>query len=522
MIRFPLLILVICLGLKIQAQNSFADRVIRSSNEVFLKKYELDTSQVYILVASEFGEENLAKIDLSSTRVTKIDYVSTTHSLTEDFDQYQLDKKRINSLVKSNRFLRSYEYLTWEFFRQGGCKSSWDCKGFFHGFVIYYTPEPSEKSMKYEIASLLDFSEDIDSKISLSDSLIDTMTWVYECEKPIIHSQFRFLNAWKNKRKKKIKVKTLVHFEGMVGANGRLKYFEVPKEIGNQHEMFTRYFKRFVTWKPGFMGPWKVSTIVKGTISFPLTEESIQVESYENLYDYGRVDTVTCKGEKTIGYKSIKSYRRLKKGFNAKVVSTVLDRNISDWKDMALVIDVTGSMSPYNKGLLLWLKLTTLNDVKSATFFNDGDMKTEKQIGSTKGIYSIKSNDFKEITMTMVRAMSNGYGGDCPENNFEALLGAKKNCKECTDFVMVADNYAFPRDPMLLKSFQGNLKLVLCGTEYGINTEYLDLARKYKFSIHTLTSDIDDLMKIHNGESVVLDGINYQIINHRFVRKTEI
>ena len=128
--------------------------------------------------------------------------------------------------------------------------------------------------------------------------------------------------------------------------------------------MFTRYFKRFVTWKPGFMGAWMVNSKVNGSISFPLTEKSIQIESYENLYDYSRVDTVTCEEDKIITYKSIKSYRRLKSRFDPKVVSTVLGRNISAWRDMALVVDVTGSMSPYNKGMLLWLKLTTLNNVK--------------------------------------------------------------------------------------------------------------------------------------------------------------
>ncbi len=522
MMRLPLFFLSFCFVLNVQAQNSFADRVMKSAKEVFLKKYEFDTTQAYILVNSTFGEEDLTQIDLSSTRITKIDYVSTTHNLTEVFDQYQLDKNRINSLVRSNRFLRSYEYLTWEFFRQDGCKSSWDCKDYFHGFVIYYSPEPSKESMKYEIESLLDFSEELDAKISSSDSLVDTLTWVFECEEPVMHSTDRFFAAWKKKRKKKIKIKALVHFEGKIGPNGRLISMKIFEDIGKQNEMFTRYFKRFVTWKPGFMGAWNVNSKVKGSISFPLTEKSIQIESYENLYDYSRIDTVTCKKDKTIAYKSIKSYRRLKSRFNPKVVSTVLERNMAAWKDMALVVDVTGSMSPYNKGMLLWLKLTTLNNVKSATFFNDGDMRTEKPIGRTKGIYSVKSNNFEEIAKTMIHAMSQGYGGDCPENNFEALLEAKKNCQECTDFIMVADNYAFPRDPELLKRFQGNLKLVLCGTDYGINPEYLDLARKYKFSIHTLRSDIEGLMKIHDGESIIIDGISYQIINYKFVRKTDV
>ena len=51
----------------------------------------------------------------------------------------------------------------------------------------------------------------------------------------------------------------------------------------------------------------------------------------------------------------------------------IVERN-KEWKDMLVVSDLTGSMSPYVGQLLLWLKLTFDDEkVKYLTFFNDGD-----------------------------------------------------------------------------------------------------------------------------------------------------
>ena len=41
MMRLPLFILSLCFVLNVQAQNSFADRVMKSAKEVFLKNMNL-------------------------------------------------------------------------------------------------------------------------------------------------------------------------------------------------------------------------------------------------------------------------------------------------------------------------------------------------------------------------------------------------------------------------------------------------------------------------------------------------
>ena len=46
-----------------------------------------------------------------------------------------------------------------------------------------------------------------------------------------------------------------------------------------------------------------------------------------------------------------------------------------------------------------------------------------------------------------------GYGGDCPENNMEALIKGVKQATPYKELVMIADNYAPVKDIELLKNF---------------------------------------------------------------------
>lgn len=78
---------------------------------------------------------------------------------------------------------------------------------------------------------------------------------------------------------------------------------------------------------------------------------------------------------------------------------------------------------------------------------------------------------------------------------------------------MIADNLSFPRDHQLLVNYKGFLKIILCGTDKGINTDYLDLAKKYGFTLHTLKSDIiSQLKKINNGQRITIVDSNIDII----------
>ena len=108
-------------------------------------------------------------------------------------------------------------------------------------------------------------------------------------------------------------------------------------------------------------------------------------------------------------------------------------------------------------------------------FFNDGNNKPDhtKVTGSVGGNYYIKTNSKAELFKTMNTSMMNGGGGDGPENNIEAVIEGLKMNNKLKAVIMIADNYATPRDLELLNQVKVPIRLIVCGTYNGINTAYL-------------------------------------------------
>lgn len=204
---------------------------------------------------------------------------------------------------------------------------------------------------------------------------------------------------------------------------------------------------------------------------------------------------------------------------NNPVVTKVLERN--KWVKMLITADLTGSMSPYTAQLLTWFQLNnTAGKVNRFVFFNDGDMKLnhEKIIGNTGGIYETTSSKFEDVKALAYKTMMNGCGGDSPENNIEALLKGIKLSPDCKNIVMIADNWAPIKDFSLASRIKTPIKIILCGTDFGINVQYLNLARITGGSIHTIENDITELMKVGEGEIIIIEGQSFKIIHNSFVK----
>lgn len=200
------------------------------------------------------------------------------------------------------------------------------------------------------------------------------------------------------------------------------------------------------------------------------------------------------------------------------VISNVFYRN--KWKDMTIVADITGSMSPYTGQLLLWLSLQ-FNDqkTKQITFFNDGDRKTEaqKKIGQIGGIYQTATCDIETVRKLAIQAMMGGGGGDGPENNIEGLLKACQSSPGCKELILVADALAPVKDISLLGQVKVPVRVVLCGSYYGIHPDYLLIAAKTGGSVHTIETDILNLATMKEGETFKLSGRTYQITKGTFI-----
>jgi len=201
------------------------------------------------------------------------------------------------------------------------------------------------------------------------------------------------------------------------------------------------------------------------------------------------------------------------------VVSAVLNRN--KWLEKLIVCDLTGSMSPYAAQLAAWYQLSWLNEKNlQFVFFNDGDNKPDnlKRIGSTGGIYYAASKGIDSLFNTIAKVAANGGGGDCPENNMEALIKGQTLARPYKELVMIADNHAPVKDLVLLKDFNVPVHIILCGVNNEIMTDYLNIARKTKGSIHTMEEDITRLAAMSEGQEIRIGRNTYRIMGGEFIK----
>lgn len=216
----------------------------------------------------------------------------------------------------------------------------------------------------------------------------------------------------------------------------------------------------------------------------------------------------------------IKDPVKLRKSLPDSTIFRGLERN-KQWKKMAVIADLTGSMSPYTAQLVLWFKLKTKDQrIQDLVFFNDGDKTpdSKKVIGSTGGIYHGKGNNYKQVRELALKTIEGGCGGDAPENNCEALLFALKNAPDAEEYILIADNLAPIKDAVLMNQIHKPIRIILCGTSYGINLQYLNLARKTGGSVHTMESDLVDLIKMNEGEKFTLMKQKFIIQNGVIVK----
>ena len=196
----------------------------------------------------------------------------------------------------------------------------------------------------------------------------------------------------------------------------------------------------------------------------------------------------------------------------------VMDRN-KDWTEALFVCDVTSSMLRYSTELLLWHRLNfNARKARYFTFFNDGDNLPDnrKQVGRTGGIYHIEANTFRDVEEMAMTAISKGSGGDGPENDLEALITGMNKFPQAKEIVLVADNHSNIKDIALLRRVHKPVHVILCGSTWGINVDYLNLVRETAGTIHTIEQDINNLKQMREGESIEIGPQTFVIRNGEF------
>jgi len=199
----------------------------------------------------------------------------------------------------------------------------------------------------------------------------------------------------------------------------------------------------------------------------------------------------------------------------------VFSRN-KTWKDMLVVCDVTGSMSPYTAQLLFWIKSNQkLKTFKQIVFFNDDyDLSTNQTSKFDEtGIWSIESGNSTKVIETAFEAMQNGQHS---ENDLEAICYAIKKFPENKgNVVLIADNWENPCDMHLLEFLKNQkipVHIIICGVEDRMNTLYLDLAYATGGSIHTMEEDLSNIATMGEGKVIRFGNLKFKMTGGKFIQ----
>ncbi|KAA9333266.1 hypothetical protein F0P96_09825 [Hymenobacter busanensis] len=535
-------LLLLHVGYPCRAQQPYLNAFYDGFNAVRTAQYRYDAHyEHYVALPSGFSMGAVLAIDSNAVQVVRVDLVYTAFRQSSAFDQRQLNLERLAGLLQLNPSLRTRAAVEWNLVEQTGCDSPQECQGYFHGFVIYtekrFTKADSEVEIKHMEDALrrrlaqrvrrntapTDSAELDDAPRTASAGMYTVERFEHNlCYVPALRWPAREMNQrLRRSYRCPDKRRQTVGFRADIDAKGRVTQLVLDNPDLACNKQLHRALLRTLRWQRGFVvaRKWYPGQAV-GTVRLPLRARSLVIKRYvlpdSLLQRYAlELDENGCYTTRTDTVRTVAGVGVRDEG----AVSAVLDRNPS-WTKSLVVVDVTGSMSPYLTDLLVWLKLASLRTPRTFVFFNDGNDKADrdKPIGHTGGIYSVAASSFEPVKKRMYQAMRGGGGGDQPENNFEALRAGLREVPPGSEAIMVADNYAFPRDARLLHGLPVNLKLILCGTTGGINPKYLALAREYGFSLHTMESDILDLQALHEGETIELEGEKYLVTKHGFKR----
>lgn len=257
-----------------------------------------------------------------------------------------------------------------------------------------------------------------------------------------------------------------------------------------------------------------------------LKENAKSISSYSLFYgmQYNDEDTLSSNEFKRRAQEKKETYKKDPFHFEKQkeIVLSIMARLSSTPKTKVVVTDITGSMHKYLTEIMLWHAMD-FDEGKQTKylFFNDGNRKRHKPIGSTGGLYYCegKFKDFKLIMNTLSKGMAGGNGGDSPENDLEALLEGASHLNSIEELILVADNLSPVRDISLLRKLHVPVRIIVCGSEKGedINPQYLTIAYQTGGSVHTLKNDITDLQKTLEGKTITIKGVRYVLRNGEFI-----
>ena len=139
----------------------------------------------------------------------------------------------------------------------------------------------------------------------------------------------------------------------------------------------------------------------------------------------------------------------------------------------------------------------------------------------TRGIYFSTAANFKQVKATGKKCMQNGYGGDTPENDAKTLIKGLKKHPNSGEVILIPDNWANIIGFKFINQIDRPVRVIVCGAHFGINVQYLELARRTNRSIHTIDKDITNLITFKEGETIQISGKKFTIKNGQFTKHSK-
>lgn len=462
---------------------------------VFIEKYLLpaEIKAGEVIVKMPFGYANILEVSgdtagLKTAGDIFIDVACTDYPINASL--VSLNKSRVASFLKRFPFIKESQLAQVNFFQQTDGALREKAITMFHGLIIKFRPEQTAENAKKEVVKLDEIvkkaSPGPDERSAMSADKKDSAT-----------RELERIYAQKPRKLQNGKWYILVGRGGIasldhdVPKKSPLDSFivRVPKDALDEGLINKQEYKEF-----------KGSTAIR--IYYPRwVSEDVLIPKKTTI--------ITEKPAVTIITHQIPDTSIIK----------ILDR--TKWEKATIVGDVTGSMYKYTAQLLLWVKTNPIgSSAKNFVFFNDGDNMPDKdkKTGSTGGIYYKSCSSYAEVETLIRSTMLKGGGGDYPENNIEALLKAEK-VFPATDYqVMIADNWAAIKDKALWDQLTKPVRIVVCGaTEFNVNIDYLNLARKTKGSVHLMESDLYNLSGLKEGDILKVGKNSFVVKNGIFV-----
>ncbi len=463
---------------------------------VFIEKYNLSAElnkAGQVIVEMPFGYANILNVygdtaGLKTAGDIFVDVACTDYPINASLTA--LNKSRVASFLKRFPFIEEGQLAQVNFFQQTDGALREKAMTMFHGLIIKFRSKQSTENAKKEVVKL----EEI-VKTGTPIPVAKPTTVIKKNEPPVSELE----KIYGNRPRKFQDGKWYIQ----VGRGGIASLdVDAPKKMP---------LDSFVNRDPK-------DALDEGLIDkaeYKEFKKSVTIRIY-----YPRwfpLDSIIKQKPVTVGEKPMVVTKTGKIPDSS--ILKILDR--TRWEKATIVADVTGSMYKYTAQVLLWIKSNPIgNMAKSVVFFNDGDNMPDKdkKLGNTGGIYSRRCNSYAEVESLMKSTMLKGGGGDFPENNIEALLKSEKDFPEAEFQVMIADNWAAIKDKVLMQHLTKPVRIVVCGaTEFNVNIDYLNLARKTKGSVHLMESDLYNLAALKEGEILKVGKNSFVVKNGVFV-----